>query len=202
MADKFPETHSDILFLVTGGTLDKIHDPINEVLIFPEATHMNRVLAECYPISVPPEDARLNPQDMLTFSVKTILMMDSWDMMDTDRQKILDACEDAEQDKIVITHGTSTMPQTAEFLKKAKLDKTIVLFGSMRPYSLGDSDTKFNLGMAVATAHVAAPGVYLTMGGRIFTAGHVYKDHYAGVFKLKKDTPESADTQRLAEIKG
>jgi len=124
------------------------------------------------------------------YSVNSLFMIDSLDMTDEHRAKVSEAAlEDPFENKIVITHGTDTMPETAKYLKSnARLAaKTIVLTGAMLPYSVGEeSDALFNLGNAIAYAQSLPSGVYVAMNGQAFEADNVRKDVKAGVFKSLK----------------
>jgi len=111
------------------------------------------------------------------------MMLDSLEMTDKDREKILKACGETLEDKIVITHGTDTMTLTGEYLAKAQLNKTIVLSGAMIPYSFGSSDGFFNLGSAIAFAQVLQKGVYIAMNGTYFLWNEVKKNRQTGFFE-------------------
>jgi len=106
---------------------------------------------------------------------------DSLEMDDADRATIAARAAAASARRIVITHGTDTMTETAKALAGVA-DKTIVLVGALAPARFAESDAPFNLGMAFACAQVAAPGVYITMNGTVFEAGKVVKDREAGQF--------------------
>jgi len=111
------------------------------------------------------------------------MMIDSLEMDDDDRALILNQCRKCSNDRIVITHGTDTMEDTARMLGEAKLDKTIVLTGAMIPYAFGSSDGLFNLGGALAYVQSLPRGVYIAMNGRFFTWDNVRKNKDAGVFE-------------------
>jgi L-asparaginase len=119
----------------------------------------------------------------LEVTVRTLMMIDSLNMSEEDRELIAHQCRAAEEDRIVITHGTDTMTITAEVLAKKVPDKTIVLTGAMIPYKFGSSDGFFNLGAALAFAQCLPKGVYVTMNGRYFHAGHVRKNKQTGQFE-------------------
>jgi len=125
------------MILITGGTFDKEYDELNGNLYFKE-THV-------------PEMLRLG-RCTVDINVKTLMMIDSLEMTDSSREVIVDYCRNSEADKIVITHGTDTMEETAKALGRADLSKTIVLTGAMIPYKFGSSDGFFNLGSAIAFA--------------------------------------------------
>ncbi len=161
----------DILILITGGTLDKVHDTLTEGLVFDESgdSHIPDVLriGRCQ------------------HPVQNILMQkDSLDMNDQDRALILKAVLDSPHDRIVITHGTGTMELTAKFLDGKVGNKTIILTGAMRPHSLGKSDAGFNLGGAIIAAQSLEYGVFGVMNGRIFEAQNLHKDTKLGRFDI------------------
>jgi len=104
-------------------------------------------------------------------------------MTDADRQIILENCRKSPEDKIVITHGTDTMVETARVLGEHIKDKTIVLTGAMVPYAFGSSDGLFNLGSALSFVQALPPGVYIAMNGRYFTWDHVRKNRERGEFE-------------------
>ncbi len=160
-----------IRVFVTGGTFDKEYDEVNGKLSFRE-THIQEMLKLA--------------RSRLQVSVETLMMIDSLEMTDKERQKILASCQKAEEPCLVITHGTDTMEQTAQFLGKAKLGKTIVLTGAMIPFAFGSSDGLFNIGSAFAFAQALPPGVYVAMNGKVFNWDNVTKNRETGEFHSKK----------------
>lgn len=157
---------SKILILTTGGTIDKIYfDALSEYQI--GTTQIARLL-EIGRVAAP-------------FEIVELLRKDSLELTDEDRATIAAAVEQADTDRIVITHGTDTMTVTAQALAHIT-GKTIVLAGALAPARFAESDATFNLGMAFATAQVAPPGVYITMSGQVFRAGEVVKDRERGAF--------------------
>ena len=122
------------------------------------------------------------------FRVAEVMRKDSLELDDADRAIIADTVRTAAERCIVITHGTDTMTLTAQALAAQALagiaDKTIVLVGALAPARFAESDAAFNLGMAFATAQIAAPGVYITMNGSVFPALQVIKDRSKGAFVL------------------
>jgi L-asparaginase len=114
------------------------------------------------------------------------MMIDSLDMTDLDRQLIRDHCLQCQEERIVITHGTDTMEQTARLLSETVKGKTIVLTGAMIPYKFGSSDGLFNLGSALAFVQTLPHGVYVAMNGRCFPGSQVTKDKTTGEFREKK----------------
>lgn len=157
-----------IRLFVTGGTFDKEYDEIHGTLEFRD-THLPEML----------EMAR----SRLDVRVRTLMMVDSLDMSDADRELVASNCSDAPEPFIVITHGTDTMVETARVLAAAVPDKTIVLTGAMIPIAFGSSDGLFNLGGALTAVQVLPPGVYLTMNGRVFPWDNVRKNRDTGVFE-------------------
>jgi L-asparaginase len=157
-----------IRVLVTGGTFDKEYDELSGRLFFRD-THL-------------PEMLRLG-RCRLELTVEPLMMIDSLDMTDADRRRIVESCRSCPEARIVITHGTDTMADTARLMHQAALGKTIVLTGAMVPYAFGSSDGLFNLGSALSFAQVLPPGVYVAMNGRFFAGDHVRKDRTAGIFE-------------------
>lgn len=167
-----------MLFLLTGGTIDKM--PVylqdgetfdNDLKVFGE-THLPEML----------DKARFLGKR----TVQTLFMIDSLDMTYEYRKQINTVIEETDETQIVITHGTDTMPETARYLdgKSRLAAKTIVLTGAMVPYSVGESsDAMFNLGNAIAFAQALPSGVYVTMNGQAFEASNVRKDLDSGTFK-------------------
>jgi L-asparaginase len=158
-----------IRIFVTGGTFDKEYNELNGELFFKD-THL-------------PEMLKLG-RCKVTVDIETLMLVDSLEMTEKDRQKILDHCKNTAEDKIVITHGTDTMDQTAKTLGLAKLPKTIVLTGAMVPYKIGSSDGLFNLGSAMAFVQTLPNGVYVAMNGRYFKWDNVRKNKETGGFEV------------------
>lgn len=160
--------HSALRILVTGGTFDKDYHEIEGRLFFRE-THVQEML-------------RLG-RSRLSVSVETLMLIDSLEMTDAHRERILAACRSAPEDRIVVTHGTDTMEQTARSIGTAGLAKTIVLTGAMVPYTFGSSDGLFNLGSALAFAQALPSGTYVAMNGRCLGWDRVHKNRGTGVFE-------------------
>jgi L-asparaginase len=154
--------------IATGGTFDKHYNELNGTLGF-AASHLPEVIKR----------SRMT----IPVALDVLPLLDSLDMQDADRQRILAACQAATEQAIVIVHGTDTMPETAAVLGAANLDKTIVLTGAMIPYAIANSDALFNLGLACGVAQTLAPGVYVAMNGQVFTWNNVTKNRAAGVFE-------------------
>lgn len=157
-----------IRIFVTGGTFDKEYDEIKGKLYF-KNTHMKEML----------ELGR----SKLNVDIRTLMMIDSLEMTDKDRNLIVENCKHAEEDQIVITHGTDTMVDTARVIADAQLKKTVVLMGAMIPYKFGTSDGLFNLGSALAFVQVLPHGVYIAMNGRYFSHNRVRKNPNTGRFE-------------------
>jgi L-asparaginase len=154
--------------IATGGTFDKHYNELNGTLGFAES-HLPQVIARTR-MTIPVE-------------LETLPLLDSLDMQDEDRQRVLASCQAATEQSIVIIHGTDTMRETAGVLGAANLGKTIVLTGAMIPYEIANSDALFNLGGACGVAQTLPAGVYVAMNGKVFTWDNVTKNRAAGVFQ-------------------
>lgn len=157
-----------VRILITGGTFDKRYDEIRGALFFQDS-HLPEMLAL--------------GRSKLPVEVRTLMMIDSLEMSDADRDLIVEQCRAVPETRIVITHGTDTMAVTARRLADRIKDKTIVLTGAMIPYAFGSSDGLFNLGSALAFVQTLPAGVYLAMNGRCFPADRAHKNTAAGIFE-------------------
>jgi L-asparaginase len=157
-----------IRILVCGGTFDKQYDEITGKLFFKD-THV-------------PEMLRLG-RSRVDVQIETLMMIDSLEMTADDRASIARRCQDCAEARIVITHGTDTMVETAAMLAGTVAAKTIVLTGAMIPYAFGSSDGLFNLGSALSFAQALSPGVYVAMNGTAFAWNRVRKNRQSGVFE-------------------
>jgi L-asparaginase len=160
-----------IQIFVTGGTFDKEYDELKGALAF-KHTHL-------------PEMLKLG-RSRVDVAIRTLMMIDSLDMTDSDRALVVDECRKANEARILVTHGTDTMVDTARALGTALpagSGKTIVLTGAMVPYAFGSSDGLFNLGSALSFVQVLPPGVYIAMNGRCFGWDRVRKNRETGVFE-------------------
>lgn len=157
-----------IKLFVTGGTFDKEYNEIEGKLFFKD-THVSEMLAlgRC----------------KVDVDIQTLMLKDSLDLTEMDRQTIVDECRKTSAEKIVITHGTDTMESTARALGKAALQKTIVLTGAMIPYKFGSSDGLFNLGSALAFVETLPADVFIAMNGRFFHWKSVRKNRKTGEFE-------------------
>jgi L-asparaginase len=157
-----------IRIFVTGGTFDKTYDEISGRLSFDD-THLHEML-------------QLGRSRVET-TVETLMMIDSLDMTDADRARIVESCARCPETRIVITHGTDTMVETARAVAQGVQGKTVVLTGAMVPYAFGSSDGLFNLGSALSLAEALSPGVYIAMNGQHFVWDRVKKNRETGVFE-------------------
>ena len=158
-----------IQIFITGGTFDKSYNHISGDLFF-EKTHIPEMLKR--------SKSRLNVE------VKTLMMIDSLEMTESDINKIIQECKDSKSKRIVITRGTDTMVNTAGKIAKKIDDKTIVLTGAMIPYAFGSSsDGFFNLGSALSFVQTLETGIYIAMNGQYFNYNNVIKDKEKGYFK-------------------
>ncbi len=159
-----------IALIVTGGTFDKEYNELSGELFFRD-THVGEMLAL--------------GRSKLELAVTVLMMKDSLLMDEDDRKKIGRSCSEISENKIVITHGTDTMTDTAAYLAGLKIKKTIVITGAMIPYKFGSSDGLFNLGSALAFAQTLPHGVYVAMNGRFFNWDAVRKNRSTGFFEKK-----------------
>ena len=157
-----------IKIFVTGGTFDKDYDEKNGKLFFKE-THMSEILTL--------------GRSEVEVDIETLMMIDSLDMTDKDREIIVESCISEEGNQIIITHGTDTMTKTATEIGKRKLPKTIVITGAMIPYKFGTSDGLFNIASALAYVQTLSRGVYIAMNGRVFEYDKVRKNRDTGIFE-------------------
>jgi L-asparaginase len=160
-------TERPILVLTTGGTIDKAYfDALSEYQIVDSG------------IPALLKEARV----ALPFRVIELMRKDSLELTDADRALIADTAREAPEERIVVTHGTDTMTETAKVLAAEVPGKTLVLTGALTPARFAETDAPFNLGMAFATAQVAPPGVWIAMSGQVFDGLKVRKDRTAGKF--------------------
>ncbi len=160
-----------IRIFITGGTFDKEYNELNGELYFKD-THLSDLL-DMGRSRVPVE-------------IRTLMMVDSLEMTEQDRNLIVHQCNNCDETQIVITHGTDTMSETANVLAQKVTNKTVVLTGAMIPIKFGSSDGLFNLGSALAFAQTLPPGVYVAMNGRCFNWDNVRKNKQTGVFEEVK----------------
>ena len=157
-----------IRILATGGTFDKEYNERTGQLYFKDS-HIAEML-------------RLG-RSQVEVTIRTVMMIDSLDMTEGDRARIVTRCVECAEREIVVTHGTDTMAETARYLGERVKDRTIVLTGAMVPYTFGSSDGLFNLGSALAFTQTLPPGVYVAMNGRGFAWNNVRKNRTSGTFE-------------------
>ena len=157
-----------VRLLITGGTIDKVYNQSNGELEF-DKTHF-------------PEMVKRSRVEV-DLTLEEIMLLDSLDMVDKERDIIVDSCMSCEEDFILITHGTDTMCDTARLIGESNIDKTIVLFGAMVPYAVSNSDALFNFGCALGSLQLLESGVYVAMNGRVLPWDDVEKNRDLGVFQ-------------------
>jgi L-asparaginase len=158
-----------ILVLTTGGTIDKQYfDALSKYQVGESAVWKILTVAR---VTHP-------------FRVAEVLRKDSLDLTDDDRARVAGRVRESGFRRIVITHGTDTMADTARALSALALETgtTVVLTGALAPARFSESDAAFNLGMAFATAQNAPPGVYITMNGTVFRGHEAFKDREREAF--------------------
>jgi L-asparaginase len=162
-----------IRIFITGGTFDKEYNELTGQLYFKDS-HL-------------PEMLELG-RNLVPVETRTLMMVDSLEMTDDDRSLIAEHCIKSPEERIIITHGTDTMSETAQVLVQKVKNKTIVLTGAMVPYKFGSSDGLFNLGSALAFVQTLPAGVYVVMNGRYFNADNVRKNKETGEFEEVQKT--------------
>lgn len=163
-----------IRFITTGGTIDKIYfDALSQYEV--GESPLQSILAE--------------GMVQFDFDIVALTRKDSLEITDEDRARLREYIANDEGDLYVITHGTDTMPETAEALQGLP-GKTIVLTGALSPARFRTTDAVFNIGMAVAAVQAAQPGVYIAMSGQVFEAGAVRKNRAANRFETVGDGPQ------------
>jgi len=157
-----------IQILLTGGTFDKEYNELTGKLFFKDS-HL-------------PEMLSLG-RSRLDIQVEALMMIDSLDMSEQDRENIAQHCISSQYNHIVVTHGTDTLVRTAGIIAKLVQNKTIVITGAMVPYKFGSSDGMFNLGSALAFVQTLEPGVYIAMNGQYFRHDNCRKNKETGEFE-------------------
>ena len=161
-----------IQLFLTGGTIDKHYRQDNGELDFAE-TNLHDMLAL--------------GRNQSAITIEQLMLKDSLDMDKFDRAHIADSCSRCIANKILITHGTDTMVETAQFIAtmhpQLLTEKTIVLFGAMIPYSVNNSDAMFNLGFAIGALNMQTPGIYIAMNGLVFPYDAVQKNREKMIFE-------------------
>ena len=154
--------------IATGGTFDKRYDPIAGALGFGR-THLEAIVRR----------VRLSGPVV----IECPMQIDSLEMTDAHRRRVLEACRASPEDRIVVIHGTDTMVETARVLGEAALPKVVVLTGAMVPYDVAESDALFNLGFAAGCARALGHGVWIAMNGEAHRWDRVRKNRTLGVFE-------------------
>lgn len=156
--------------ITTGGTFDKLYDPIKGELTF-QGSQLPRILSQS--------------RCSLDIEHEGPLAIDSLFMNETQREEVAQLCIRSPERMVVVVHGTDTMVETANVLLKKRAEDdnhTVVFTGAMVPYSLENSDAVFNLGCAETAVQLLEPGVYICMSGKVFQADKVHKDRGHGLF--------------------
>lgn len=154
--------------IVTGGTFDKVYDPIKGNLTF-DTSHIETII----------KVGKVNHSPKIDIP----FLVDSLDMTETQREEVISIAESCPEEHIIITHGTDTMIDTAQQLLFTNIKKTIILTGAMTPFRLDASDATFNLGFAFAACQYVKQGVYIAMNGQLFNPTNCIKDRSKGLFK-------------------
>ena len=159
---------SRLHLIATGGTIDKIYNPLTGQLdVGPPV--LPAILAT----------AGLAADDLV---VNGVLRKDSLEITDEERGRLAAAVAAAPAERILITHGTDTMGASAKVIAAAAPGKTVVLTGAMVPYSVAGSDAAFNVGVAYAAAQWLPAGVYIAMHGAVLPHAAYTKDRSQGRF--------------------
>lgn len=148
-----------ILFVQTGGTIDKDYPKTVKGYAFEICEAAIKNILE-----------RIHPG--FEYEIKTLMRKDSSEITETDRKRIIDYCRKTAYKKIIITHGTDTIIQTAKKLSKIK-NKTIVLTGAFKPEKFKNSDADFNVGFALGAMNNAPSGVFIALNGKLFSAENI-----------------------------
>jgi L-asparaginase len=157
-----------ILFIQTGGTIDK--------------DYPKTVKGYGFEITKPAVESILKKLPLaIKYKITSFLKKDSQEITEEDRSNLLKFCSTVKEDKIIITHGTDTMIQTAKYLSTIK-NKTIILTGAMLPEKFKDSDASFNLGIALGAIEYLERGVYVAMNGRVYRNNYVKRESKTGHF--------------------
>ena len=160
---------SKVAVLATGGTFDKTYDEVEEKLGFEQ--------------SIVPD--LINKLFLEEVSYHPVMMIDSADMLTSDQAVLLEAIQDAAQNRIVIVHGTSRILETCEFLReRVSSSSTVVLTGALIPFRYSSAEASANFGAAVAAARYFDPGVYVSMHGLVEPGCKMYKDPDTARFRL------------------
>jgi L-asparaginase len=164
-----------IKLLLTGGTIDKQYNYLTAEMDYVN-THIRQMLKQA--------------RSRVDLDIEQLMLLDSLEITETQRQQIVERCLASQTNKVVVTHGTDTIVQTAKKLAGGGVSdtKTVVLVGSMIPYVFKGSDALFNLGAAITAVQLLGPGVFITMNGKIFSWDNVIKNREIGEFQTVLET--------------
>jgi L-asparaginase len=163
-----------VLIINTGGTFNKIYNPINGQL---EIQNNDEVI----------ENLLKSIGSNHEFKIIGTIYKDSLEMNDDDREKISETLLTTEEKKVIIIHGTDTIHETAQFLSERIFGKTIVLVGAMKPISINPIDGTLNLGVALGfLQHDPFDRIYISMSGLILPFEKITKNREFGVFQENK----------------
>ena len=157
-----------IKLFIAGGTVDKQYHEKTGLLGF-DKSNIPEMLKQA--------------RSQLFIDVEQLMMIDSLDMTEEQRETIVRRCVEVPEDHIVITHGTDTMTKTGRLIQQTVKDKVIILTGAIRPFAFGSSDGFFNIGCTLAFVQTAKPGVYIVMNGKLFPTDKVEKNTETGIFE-------------------
>lgn len=161
-----------IYFIQTGGTIDK--------------DYPKKIAGRGFEIGSPAVTRILDCLEThFEYVILPLLQKDSLDLNDTDRKLILKTVLECPSEKIVITHGTDSIIETAQVLQYAQIPKTIVLTGSFKPEKFTGSDAMFNIGTAVAGVQILSHGVYIALQGMVGKVDEISRNKISGIFFSK-----------------
>ena len=170
--------HEPLVFLSCGGPIEKVYLPEAGRLGF-DRSRVADWAGRCR-ITVP-------------WRAETVMLIDSLEMVDHDRQQLAQKIAQIPESKVVVLHGTDTMAESAKtIMLHRKEHQTIVFTGAMIPASLEESDALFNFGFACAAVQFLQAGTYIAMNGKIFPAGRAKKNTAAGRFEEQPDKSDQA----------
>lgn len=161
----------NILFIQTGGTIDKDYPKANAGYAFEiDEPAVVRVLGKCFPA--------------FEYEIMSLFRKDSMNITDDDRAKLKSHLSASAYSKIIVTHGSDTLVETAQMIGSIK-DKTILFTGAYRPQRFAESDADFNIGAAVGALNVLTEGTFIVMNGKVMKPNECYKHPVTGLFETK-----------------
>jgi L-asparaginase len=160
-----------IVIVTTGGTIDKAY--FDALSTYQIGEPVVKKLLDTANVTVP-------------YRIIELLRKDSLEMTDDDRARLRETVASLDARRVVVTHGTDTMTDSAAALASIP-NKTVVLTGALSPARFAESDATFNIGMAFAAAQTLPPGVYVVMNGRVFRGDEVRKDREQRRFVSTRD---------------